>query len=83
MYAKIFQSPRLVLTPIIGGSSTLLIPELTPKDLQNNIVTIVGDALTIALAKEKAAKSVASQNRAELAAPQDKAKDATPKDLGA
>ena len=45
----------------MGGKSALLIPELRPEDLQDNILATVGDALTTLLEEELAAK-VANQS---------------------
>ena len=45
----------------MGGKSALLIPELRPEDLQDNILATVRDALTTLLEEELAAK-VANQS---------------------
>ena len=49
------------IVPHVGGKSALLIPELRPEDLQDNILATVGDALTTLLEEELAAK-VANQS---------------------
>ena len=59
-YAETIQSPRLALAPIIGGSSTLSILELTLEDIQDNILAAIGDALTTALEEEMAVESTAT-----------------------
>ena len=41
---KMAPLPSLAVIPYVGEESALSIPELSPKDLQDNILATVGDA---------------------------------------
>ena len=68
-YAETSQSLGLAFTPISVAFSTLLIPELTLEDLQNNILAAVGDVLTAALAKEMAIKLMLHMTELKMSLP--------------
>ena len=57
-------------------ASALSIPELRPKDFQDNILATVGDILTTLLEEELAAESAAKSNVVESAAVADQIRPA-------
>ena len=67
----------------MSETSALLIPELRPEDVQDNILATVGDALTTLLEEKLTAESAAESNMEELATVADQTRLADAEDRSA